>query len=104
MHSKETKHGKSKKLLFTWKNSCVFHELKVEKGRIDLFQIIVRIGLYRAALHLLTNGQRFETQGRNLDAMRILAELSYERNTEIDKHLFIRPGIIFFEVANLFIR
>ncbi|KAA6393490.1 MAG: hypothetical protein EZS28_010983 [Streblomastix strix] len=72
MPIQRTKHGKSKKLFTTRKNSSVTREREVEKGRMFLIQILDRIGLSRSAQQQLINGQRLETMRHYLYGMRKL--------------------------------
>ncbi|KAA6360565.1 MAG: hypothetical protein EZS28_043908, partial [Streblomastix strix] len=104
MPNQGTKHGKSKKLFTSGKDSSIPHGPEVEKGRMFLTQILDRIGLSRGAQQLLINGQRFETQRHYLYAMRTLAEFSYEHGLSIDQLLSISPGFLLLEVINWFTR
>ncbi|KAA6400000.1 MAG: hypothetical protein EZS28_004476 [Streblomastix strix] len=104
MTNQGTKHGQSKKLFKTWKDSSIPHGPVVENVRTFLTQIIDKRGLSRGAQQLHINGQRFETQRHYFYAMRTLAEFSYEHSPSIDQPFSISPGFLLLEVINWFTR
>ncbi|KAA6377032.1 MAG: hypothetical protein EZS28_027442 [Streblomastix strix] len=102
MHNQGTKHGKSKKLFTTWKDSSIPHGPEVEKGRIFLVQILDRIGLSRGAQQLLIYGLRFEIWRPYFLIITTLAECFQVYGLNVDQILFIILGFLLYEIKNCF--